>query len=243
MKLTKLSMALIAGSLMLVAASANAGVTGSAAFTTDYLFRGISQTTDSPAVQAGLTYSFDSGVYVSAWGSSVADYISPGGLELDTLLGYSGKSGNVGYDVGVMRYNYPGYGKNTPISGGNEADYNEVYGSVSAYGAKFGLNYSPDYYFESDKFIYAYIEYGTEVGAGVSVFGHVGYNVFDSDTAMGKALAITTTDDTYTDYKVAASKAFEGITVELAYIGSTVDDAQCYSICEGRAVLTATKAF
>ena len=84
MKITNFTKALAAAGLMTAAAAANAGVTGNVAFTTDYLFRGISQTSSNAAIQGTLSYSHESGLYATAWGSSIAS--SAGGMELDTLL-------------------------------------------------------------------------------------------------------------------------------------------------------------
>ena len=242
MKLSSLAKALLASSMLFSAANVFAAdpvtVSGSAAFTSDYLFRGVSQTSNNAAVQGAMTFTHESGAYFSMWGSSIASGV--GGLELDTLLGYSGKAGEVAYDVGVMRYNYPGLNDNNAAF---EADYNEVYASVSTMGAKVGFNYSPDYFFESDKFLYLYASYGTEV-AGVGLFGSVGMNKFDSAAMMSQALGTTGSDDSYIDYKLAASKAISGITVEGAYIGSNIDEKECGAgLCEGRFVLTLTKGF
>lgn len=238
MKLTKLSTALLTGSLMLAAASANAGVTGNVAFTSDYLFRGVSQTSENAAVQGTLSYGFDSGFYLTAWGSSVSVAGPVGGLELDTLAGFAGKAGEVGYDVGVMRYNYPGTNDGNV---GFEPDYNEVYGSVSFMGAKLGLNFSPDYYLETGKFLYTYLDYSKEV-SGITLAAHVGLNKFDEDYMEPV--------DGYVDYKLAASKTLGGVGFELAYIGSDIDDDVCAvysgdaeSACEGRFVATASKSF
>jgi len=242
MKLSSLAKALLASSMLFSAVNASAAdpitVSGSAAFTSDYLFRGVSQTSNNAAVQGAMTFTHESGAYFSIWGSSIAS--SAGGLEVDTLLGYGGKAGEVAYDVGVMRYNYPGLNDNNAAF---EADYNEVYASVSTMGAKVGFNYSPDYFFESDKFLYLYASYGTEV-AGVGLFGSVGMNKFDSAAMMNQALGTSGTDDSYIDYKLAASKAIGGVTVEGAYIGANIDDKECTEgLCEGRFVLTLTKGF
>lgn len=245
MKLTKLSSALLAGGLLMAGVAAQAEeaapitTTGSVAFTSNYLFRGVSQTSNNAAVQGALTLTHTSGAYFSAWGSSIAS--GAGGLELDTLLGYGGKAGEVGYDVGVMRYNYPGANENT--NGGFNPDYNEVYGSVSAYGAKLGVNYSNDYYAESDKFLYVFASYGTEV-AGVGLFASVGYNSFDSAASMAQALGYTGTDDNYIDYKAAVSKTIGGVGLELAYIGSNIDEDDLGGgIAKGHVVGTISKAF
>lgn len=250
MKLSSLAKALLASSMLFSAANVFAAdpvtVSGSAAFTSDYLFRGVSQTSNNAAVQGAMTFTHESGAYFSMWGSSIAS--GAGGLELDTLLGYSGKAGEVAYDVGVMRYNYPGLNDKTsgqvdPMGNAVDADYNEVYASISTMGAKVGFNYSPDYFLESDKFLYLYASYGTEV-AGVGLFGSVGMNKFDSAAMMNQALFTSGTDDSYVDYKLAASKAIGGVTVEGAYIGSNIDEKDCGgNLCEGRFVLTLTKGF
>lgn len=243
MKLTKISAAVLSASMLFVAASASAAdeavtTAGGVAFTSDYLFRGISQSSNNAAVQGTLTVNHESGLYFTAWGSSIAS--GAGGLELDTLLGFAGKAGEVGYDVGVMRYNYPGLNEG---NAGFEPDYNEIYGSVSLKGAKLGLNYSPDYYLESDKFIYVYGAYSTEV-SGVGLSASVGLNMFDDNAMMAQALGYTGTDDSYIDYKVAASKSVKGVGVELAYIGSDIDEDELGGkLSTGRAVLTVSKSF
>ena len=247
MKLSSLAKALLASSMLFTAAHATADepitVTGSAAFTTDYLFRGISQTGNNAAVQAGMTAAHESGAYFSVWGSSVGFTDSgstdglDGGLEIDALLGFSGKAGEVGYDVGVMHYGYP--------SADAALGYDEFYASVSTMGFKVGLNYSPDYFAKTDKYMYLYAGYSTEV-SGVTLSGNLGMNKFDSKQAFGNFLALggaPSMDDSYMDYKLAASKAIGGVTVEGAYIGSDVDDSECSSACEGRFVLTVSKGF
>ncbi|MEL0028290.1 MAG: TorF family putative porin [Perlucidibaca sp.] len=244
MKLSKLSHAVAVASLLAVGASANAAisVSGSAAFTTDYKFRGISQTSNSAAVQGGLTFTHDSGAYLSAWGSSV-DSLT-GGAEMDILLGYAGTAGDVGYDVGVMRYGYPGANR---ANFGALPDYNEVYGSVSAYGAKLGVAYSDDYFGETGKFSYVYASYGTEV-SGVGLSASVGYNkLYDT----GASFSLAKVDDDYIDYKVAASKdlgfldeGLKGVTVEVAYIGTDLKEADLPGLnVDGSVVATVSKAF
>ncbi|MBK6756810.1 MAG: hypothetical protein IPG70_03885 [Moraxellaceae bacterium] len=54
-----------------------------------------------------------------------------------------------------MHYGYPGADA--------ALGYDEIYASVSTMGAKIGLNYSHDYFAKSDKFMYLYAGYSTEV--------------------------------------------------------------------------------
>lgn len=240
MKLSKLSHAVAVASLLAVGAAAHAEITtsGGVAFTTDYKFRGVSQSNTNAAVQGSLTASHDSGLYVSAWASSIAN--ANGGLELDTLLGYTGSIDDVTYDVGVMRYNYPG---NDGAAG--KLSYNEVYGSVSAYGAKVGVNYSDDYFAESGKFTYVYASYAKDIYEGFGITASVGLNKFEDNAGYAKALGFAGTDDKYIDYKVGVTKSFEGLNFEVAYIGTDVNDADDGNgnLAQGSVVATVSKAF
>lgn len=87
------------------------------AATSDYLFRGLSQTDHGPALQAGVTYSSAAGFHASAWGSNVswlADQSSSAApvsnrLELDGDAGWHWPLGSaVGLDAGLHTYVYPG---------------------------------------------------------------------------------------------------------------------------------------
>lgn len=83
---------------------------GNAALTTDYVWRGSTQSQGDPAAQAGFKISTDGGFYASAWGSSVK---FPTGLdadtELDLAVGWTHPlGGDWAVDVYALRYRYPG---------------------------------------------------------------------------------------------------------------------------------------
>ena len=90
---------------------------GSATLTSDYLFRGLTQTNAKTALQAGLEYDFTSGLYAGFWGSSIS-WLSDtstskarvsSNVELDFYTGYRGKfNDDWGYDAGLYTYYYPG---------------------------------------------------------------------------------------------------------------------------------------
>src|SRR5690348_3144550 len=46
-------------------------LSGNLAWVSNYMFRGMSQTRNLPALQGSLTYSFPYGIYANAWGSNV----------------------------------------------------------------------------------------------------------------------------------------------------------------------------
>ena len=82
--------------------------------TSDYLFRGVSQTHGKPAIQGGIDYAHSSGLYIGAWGSNITwvdDFLGDGNLEIDVYGGYKGSiAADLGFDVGFITYNYPGKG-------------------------------------------------------------------------------------------------------------------------------------
>ena len=90
--------------------SVSGALTGSATLTTDYRFRGVSQTFGDPALQGGVDFTLPSNFYVGAWGSMVDKeiYANTRGFELDLYGGYKWSLGNgMLLDVGLLQYLYP----------------------------------------------------------------------------------------------------------------------------------------
>jgi uncharacterized protein (TIGR02001 family) len=90
--------------------------------TSDYVFRGISQTDNDPTIQGsiGVTYGM---FYAGGWASGI-DIAPDGELEVDWYGGitpsWNSPVGKVDFDFGVIYYTYPGY-----ADAGAEADYVE----------------------------------------------------------------------------------------------------------------------
>jgi len=91
--------------------SANAGIFS------NYIWRGVTQTADEAAGQGGIDWSDDSGLYAGTWVSTLG---GGNGYEMDVYVGFAGEAGDVGYDLGVVTYQYP------VAPGGN---FTEVYAS------------------------------------------------------------------------------------------------------------------
>ena len=136
MYLNKLALALSLATLALpmsamaddAPAAPASNLTWNFALTTDYVFRGITQTNFRPAAQGGLDYTFgDSGWAVGTWGSNV-DFGSGGpDLEIDTYISWShALSDKWNFNIMLDRYNYVGY-----PSGAFRFDYNELIGKFT----------------------------------------------------------------------------------------------------------------
>lgn len=189
----KLTLVLSSCALALSAAQAQAEVSANVAMSTDYIWRGVTQTAEDPAVSGGFDYSHASGAYVGTWGSNVA-----GGSEFDLYGGYSTDiTDAVSVDVGFIRYMYPSNGT---------VNFSEVYANVSAMGftagVAHGLDDAGDYYSLS-------YEYGLPMEATLSAsVGYYDFDAADSDT---------------TDIKLAVSREYEGFGFELSYFDLSSD--------------------
>lgn len=105
---------------------------GSITFVSDYMSRGFSWSAGSPAVQGDISYSHASGFYAGVWASSISDRswgnIGTDGVEFDLSAGFAGELGDFGYDLGAVRYIYPG---SQPTSAPDGTDSTELYIGLS----------------------------------------------------------------------------------------------------------------
>ena len=134
MTLRKIAVATLLCASLAVAGEAAAQVSGSVTLTNNYLFRGVTQTNENPALQGGITWNHDSGFYAGGWGSSISwlsdsDPAVSSSVELDGFVGYAGSFGesDLGFDVGANYYWYPG---DFP-SGYNSPNTLELYAGVT----------------------------------------------------------------------------------------------------------------
>ncbi len=114
------------GTVTAQAAGLSGKLSGNIGLTNNYLFRGVTQTSDQAAVQGGLDYEHDSGFYAGTWLSNVGSGAgalytagNPGNFEQDWYGGYGFAAGGVDLDVGVILYTYP--------VGPGKFDYAELY--------------------------------------------------------------------------------------------------------------------
>ena len=221
--LKKVLPAAIAVSLLsgAMATTVQAGeISANVSLVSDYRFRGISQSNEDIAIQGGFDYAFDNGIYVGTWGSSI-DFDSTdgfnGSLELDYYAGWAMEVGeNSVIDVGYMYYDYPG-------DDGAEGDYQEVYGSFSFHDFTIGLNYSDDYYGETDTFFYYHANYSFSLGENWGLNVHVGYNDLEKNGGF-----LGTREASYTDYSVGLTWSVVGVDLVAAYVGTTLDEEDVF---------------
>ena len=128
MKLKKLSMLCIAASALTTtsamaweSADGQFSTSASVAMSSDYVWRGYSQTDNEPAISGSFDLGHSSGLYAGTWASNV-DFGDETSMEIDIYAGFASEIGDTGisYDVGILRYIYPD----------EDYDWNEVYLSL-----------------------------------------------------------------------------------------------------------------
>lgn len=215
MTIKKLSMALAAALLalpMVAAAQDEEGaeeessrLSWNLALTTNYMFRGADLSDDHPALQGGLDFAFDHGIYAGTWASNVdfADSTGPD-LEWDFYVGWSRDlSDDWNIDLMASRYHYFG----ARDSYGN-IDYIEYFANISYQGlVTFQLAYTNDYSNSSEDAWYYGLSSGGEFGEVWSWDTNVGLSTFDS--ALGL--------EDYMDFSIGISRGFGPGTATLRF--------------------------
>jgi len=208
---------LAAGMLLPTAASAQ-GLPGelsaNVALSTNYVFRGITQSDNGAAISGGFDYSQDM-FYIGTWGSSV-DFGDDTNMELDIYAGLAPTINGIDLDVGVIYYAYP----DSPELPTGTQNFLEVYGGASVpiniltVGAS--VAYSPDFYGEvGDAFYYqltAGIDLSEQTGIeGFGIDGGYGFSRFDNDMLA----------DDYDDWNIGITASFLGLDFDIRYFDTT----------------------
>jgi uncharacterized protein (TIGR02001 family) len=214
-------------------------LSANAALTTEYVFRGFSQTAEHPAIQGG--FDVTCGIfYAGLWGSNL-DFGGNGlwggdgledvaNIEIDYYMGIKPVTGKITWDLGVIYYTYPG--SIDPV--GRDFNYVELKVGASAEIWKDGtlgatVFYSPDYTLETDS-VWTIETTFAQVLPKVSIFtptfsALVGYQTGD-DGAY--AALVTGGQDHYWYWNAGLTLGFhEKWSVDLRYWDTNLSDGWC----------------
>ena len=101
-------------------------ISSNVGLSSDYIWRGMTQTTGDIAVNGGFDLSTDNGFYFGTWASNAGGKDANYSMELDIYIGFSGEMAeNMTYDVGYISVIYPGQ---------DSADFEEAYIGFNIYG-------------------------------------------------------------------------------------------------------------
>lgn len=178
--------------------------------TSDYRFRGISQTNGDPALQAYGTLEHDSGFYVRGFVSTLSDDLRPGEIELSGDVGYTREIlPATDIDVGLQVYGYP---RNESLT---NASYFEPYvalrHTLGPVTAEVGAAYAPEQEALADNdSLHVYADaYAGLIFLPITITGRIGYT-------SGPARFTGFAD--YTDWRVGAEYQTGPATFALEYV-------------------------
>jgi uncharacterized protein (TIGR02001 family) len=208
-----------------------------AAITTDYRYRGLSQTRLDPALQGGADYvNNPTGLYVGTWLSTIKwtkDLGGDGNIEWDI---YAGKKGQINelltYDVGGLYYFYPSNELNP------SANTFELYGQLGIGPAYVKYSQSTTNLFgTADSKGSGYLDIGAniDITEGFILNLHAGHQRVKNNSQFS-----------YDDFKIGVTKDFGFANVSLAAIKANTSS---YLSPSGRnlgktgVVLSASKTF
>jgi uncharacterized protein (TIGR02001 family) len=205
---------------------------------TDYVFRGLSQTRNRPAVQGTLDIEHSSGFYVGPFASNVAFAGTDARQEVDLLAGYRFTVAGVKFEAGGIYYTYPGYDRQP---GQFRLDWFEfaARGSYELDPAKFFASafYAPNFQAESRNALY--IEGGVDLKlpGEFTLGGRLGYQWIDRNNRFG-------TPD-YLNWSVTLAREIAyGVTLSVGYYDTNIRRSECaggQKICDARATVTLSR--
>lgn len=196
----------------------------------DYRFRGIEQSAGMPSMQGGIDFAHKSGLYAGTFVANNIKWIKDfngadkGDWEVDLYGGYKGSAFGLGYDVGVITYQYPGNtsgGAGTPGGTANytKADTVEVYAGASYEMVSLKYYYSVgDFLGNRDTNGSRYLDLSAtfDLGNGFSFTPHVGWQTLPTNSTSNTANTAN-----YSDYALTLAKDMgNGVVISLAAIGT-----------------------
>ena len=197
---------------------------GNLAFTTDYVFRGITQNGGKTAIQGGFDVAHTSGLSAGVWASNVS--YGTATLEVDAYAAYGfSLTKDITASVGYIGYIY---------EGNSALNTSELNVSASAYGLTAKISFATTDYFGNSLVgsgtKYYELNYAYDVAAvkGLSLALH--YGITDGKNAAS----------TDKDYSIALSYPVLGFTGTLAFSNGSGSYAGTY---DGITAVTLKKTF
>jgi len=230
-------------------AAAGPSVSANIAFTTDYVFRGFSQTGEDPTMQGGVDVSYGM-FYAGIWASGLDFGPQVATAEVDFYTGIKKSYNNLNFDFGVIYYAYPG-----AEDGGAELNYVELKAGVSTSIDKLGIGatvfYSPEYTGETGDTVTvegkASYEFASFRGVTPTVSALVGTTIStDDDPAFSAVFA--NGDDSYVYWNAGLTLSYDKLSLDFRYWDTDVSDAGGFCSgalfqCDERFTFTAAVTF
>lgn len=154
-------------------------VLGRLSASTNYLWRGVTQTDDNPAISAAVEYHAKQKSYLGVW-SSNTEYGGRKSLEANFYLGHSFELEQAIIDVRLLHYYFPSGGKYNydfrpeKWDKKESSSFTELQTSITLSGWNIGFSYSNNYLDSGDFGHYIELNYTYEIMDKLSVKLHIG---------------------------------------------------------------------
>lgn len=196
----------LAVSLFSLSLPSHAEVSVTLTAASDYLFNGVSQTDEKPAIQGSIDWAGENGAYIGSWASNV-DFGDGTDAEVDYYAGFSQSiDDNLWYDTGLAYYSYIGGDDSSEIN------YAEVYLTLGYQSTQITAWYSNDYA-------------GTDAGHYIIALAHsvplsetlsLNFQVDRSTSLDEDKFSWDTNDDSYIHYKAEAALSWQAFAFTLS---------------------------
>jgi uncharacterized protein (TIGR02001 family) len=230
-------------------------LTANVTLASEYIYRGITQTNNKPAIQGGFDFVHKSGFYLGNWNSNISwltDGVSnrSAPVEMDFYGGYKfAIAEGFTLDIGGLYYYYPISG-NKPDPSPNTFEL-YVGGSWGPLTLKYSHAFTELFGFPDSKNSY-YID-GTLnypiADTGFALLAHVGYQKIKTGSATASC-ADGTKDYSYADWKVGGTYGWDGGWTLGAYYSDTNAAKACFTgpvggknLGDGRFLVTVGRSF
>jgi uncharacterized protein (TIGR02001 family) len=190
------------------------GVGGSLSLTSDYVFRGISQTHGAAAEQGDLHYSSPNGLLAGLWGSPVElNWRDGRTVELDAYLGYRwSMSNDWSGKISAVHYAYPWNAKTI------DYDYDEVIGSVAF---RDNLFFTAAWSFDASRFYTTGLAKDREALSYEVAAAQPLYRSLAANVGVGHYYMPSSTGVGYTYWNVGLGYDWRSWHADISYIGTS----------------------
>ena len=216
----------VVGAAIVASPAAFAGWTGNVGASSKYLFRGIAQNGDA-AVQGGMDYGHESGLYFGTWASNIG-FGGAGGesSEVDVYAGWGADLGGLGVDLGVLYYWYPEEDETATELSTLELSVGLSMGPVSA-----GVAYADELKFfgvtgaNGEYGDGTYLSLGIDLPVSEKLGFSAGIGQYSGQAIEDYLGSIGSTDDSYTDLNVTlTAAASEDISVSFGFVKTDISN-------------------
>lgn len=198
---------------LLLSPTIQAEWSGTVTLASDYLFNGVSQTDEDPALQGSIDWAGESGWYAGTWASNV-DFGDGTDIEWDFYAGYWQDLGNdMSLDLGIAQYTYHGTGASS------DGNYAEVYATFALKATELKGWYAWDYFGTDAGHYILMVNHTLTINEQLSVLLGI-----DRSASTNEAKFVWEDNDKdYMHWQVTAQYAWQGFDFTLGVEGTDLD--------------------